>query len=70
MRVPCSAADALHVGDDLALDVAGAIGAGWKALLLTRDEKEHTGTSHKSPFVMGGKTVYSIANLADLVRHI
>ena len=52
----------LHIGDDPALDVAGALTAGMQAVWLSRDDKPwmHTGTPHH--------TTRCLTSLCDVIR--
>jgi FMN hydrolase / 5-amino-6-(5-phospho-D-ribitylamino)uracil phosphatase len=52
-RLGCAPAEVLHIGDDAALDVEGALAAGLKAVWLNRSGAAWTGTGRPDRIVNG-----------------
>lgn len=57
----CSQSEVLHVGDSYKSDYLGALSAGWKALLLDREEEKQEMKENK---------VYTIHNLGEILSLI
>lgn len=59
-KVGVTAAEVLHIGDDAALDVLGALAAGMQTVWVNRDQKAWTHGDHQQPH-------HTVADLAELV---